>query len=225
MTWSSKNVPKSAEHLKGHERAIFVAAANNALKEYSNDDVRAIRTGLAAVASYRKSKGKKESAADTSKASMMDGLLDAFKAMLEKAFSEKEETPTVEVTKSLDVEQRRAMFVALAPNEIDEHGDMNTEEAVEKACISFNTLCNKANLFHRIDTQHAVIEQSYITPVGFTTDSGIEIKKGSWVQWWHFPENNENSELLWKMVKDGDIQGISVGATAVYTEIENDAES
>jgi len=134
--------------------------------------------------------------------------------------------PTVEVTKALDVEQRRAMFVALAPNEVDEHGDMNTEEAVEKACISFNTMCNKANLFHRIDTQHAVIEQSYITPVGFTTDSGIEVKKGSWVQWWHFPEGDSNSELLWKMVKDGDIQGVSVGATAVFTELkENDNAS
>lgn len=132
----------------------------------------------------------------------------------------------VEVTKSLDIEQRRAMFVALAPNEVDEHGDMNTEEAVEKACISFNTMCNKANLFHRIDTQHVIIEQSYITPVGFTTDSGIEVKKGSWLQWLHFPNDNPNSELLWKMVKDGDIQGISVGATAVFTEIkENDDAS
>lgn len=134
--------------------------------------------------------------------------------------------PTVEVTKALDVEQRRAMFVVLAPNEVDEHGDINTEEAVEKACISFNTMCNKANLFHRIDTQHVVIEQSYITPVGFATDSGVEVKKGSWLQWLHFPSDNPNSELLWKMVKDGDIQGISVGATAVFTELkENDNAS
>jgi hypothetical protein len=35
----------------------------------------------------------------------------------------------------------------------------------------------------------------------------------------HFPEDNPNSELLWKMVKDGEIQGISVGATAVYEDI------
>ena len=114
------------------------------------------------------------------------------------------------------------MFVVLAPNEIDEHGDTNTEECVEKACISFNTLCNKANLFHRINTEKAKIEQSFITPAGFTTDTGIEVKKGSWLQYWHFPEGDTDSEILWTMVKNNEIQGVSIGATAVYQELNNE---
>lgn len=215
MPWSKSNLPAAAKKLKGHSADIFVAAANAALEQYDGNEGRAIATGLSAVKKHKDKLNSKS----VSKSSL-DGLVEGFKALLEQAFGTKDDIePTVEVTKSVDVEQRRAMFVALAPNEVDAHGDINTEEAVEKACISFNTLCNKANLFHRVMTQDIVIEQSYITPAAFTTDSGIEVKKGSWIQWMHFPEDNPNSELLWKMVKDGEIQGISVGATAVYEDI------
>lgn len=219
MAWSKSNLPASAKKLKGHSADIFVAAANAALEQYNGDEGRAIATGLSAVKKHRdKLKETKKSTLDDG---VMASLFDKFKEMIAEAFApvQGNVSPSVEVTKSVDVEQRRAMFVALAPNEVDAHGDINTEEAVEKACISFNTLCNKANLFHRVMTQDVVIEQSYITPAAFTTDSGIEVKKGSWIQWMHFPDNNPNSELLWKMVKDGEIQGISVGATAVYEEI------
>ncbi len=161
------------------------------------------------------------------KKSVVEVLADKLAVLLTSTFgldggSLKETQPTVEVTKAVDVEQRRAMFVVLAPNEIDEHGDTNTEECVEKACISFNTLCNKANLFHRINTEKAKIEQSFITPAGFTTDTGIEVKKGSWLQYWHFPEGDTDSELLWTMVKNNEIQGVSIGATAVYQELNNE---
>ena len=220
MPWSKTNLPPAAKRLKGHSADIFVAAANSALKEYGKgSEGRAIATGLSAVKKH-KDKLKAAKKSEVSK-STLDNFLEGFKTLLEKAFGEVEDDElVVEVTKSVDLEQRRAMFVALAPNEVDAHGDVNTEAAVEKACISFNTMCNKANLFHRVMTQDAIIEQSYITPAAFTTDSGIEVKKGSWVQWWHFPEDNPNSELLWKMVKEGEIQGISVGATAIYEDIQ-----
>ena len=161
------------------------------------------------------------------KKSVVEVLADKLAILLTSTFgldgsSLKEIQPTVEVTKAVDIEQRRAMFVVLAPNEIDEHGDTNTEECVEKACISFNTLCNKANLFHRINTEKAKIEQSFITPAGFTTDTGVEVKKGSWLQYWHFPEGDTDSELLWTMVKNNEIQGVSIGATAVYQELNNE---
>ena len=138
------------------------------------------------------------------KKSVVEVLADKLAVLLTSTFgldgsSLKETQPTVEVTKAEDVEQRRAMFVVLAPNEIDEHGDTNTEECVEKACISFNTLCNKANLFHRINTEKAKIEQSFITPAGFTTDTGIEVKKGSWLQYWHLATTTQLRFLvIWR---------------------------
>lgn len=230
---------KIVESLSQEEREVFEQAVNKA--SGSPLTTMDLQMGMEAVKKKRKKTTQRVRAYDTDGQGMpavgvgaggsatvakskLDGIVDGFKDWLFKAFGDTntDVAPTVEVTKALDVEQRRAMFVALAPNEVDAHGDINTEEAVEKACISFNTMCNKANLFHRVMTQDAVIEQSYITPVGFTTDSGIEVKKGSWVQWWHFPEGNPNADLMWKMVKDGEIQGISVGATMVYEEINND---
>lgn len=211
MPWTVKNVPPAAKHLKGHSRAIFVAAANAALKEYK-DDGRAIATGLKAANDYKAKKVK------SVKKSVVDGIMD----WIDKAFGSpsKEVSHVVEVNKSLDIEQRRALFVVLEPDAVDEHGDTYSAEEVEKACTSFNTHCNQANIFHRIQTEDAKIEQSFISPSTFTLDNGTEIKKGTWLQWWHFPEDNPNSELLWKMVKDNEVQGVSIGCSAKVEDLE-----
>jgi hypothetical protein len=126
----------------------------------------------------------------------------------------------IEMMKSVDSEQRRALFVVLEPNIIDLHGDTYSEEEVEKACISFNTHSMKANLFHKVETEKAKIEQSFITPASFTLDDGREIVKGTWLQWWSFPENDPISEQLWSLVKSGEINGVSIGARARVENIE-----
>lgn len=217
MPYSMTKLPASAKNLTKKQKEIFVATANGAIKD-GKSDVDAIVLGLGAAKKHKEKHTKK---------SLVDELADKLAVLLTSTFgldggSRKDVEPTVEVTKAVDVEQRRAMFVVLAPNEIDEHGDTNTEDCVEKACISFNSLCNKANLFHRVNTEKAKIEQSFITPVGFTTDTGVEVKKGSWLQWWQFPEGDTDSELLWTMVKNNEIQGVSIGATAVYQELNNE---
>jgi hypothetical protein len=120
---------------------------------------------------------------------------------------------SVEITKSLDEEQRTAMFVVLAPDEVDLHGDIYNAEEVEKACHSFSLHCNKANLFHRVETENANIVQNFINPSDFNLDDGRMIKKGSWLQVWYFPET-EMGEEIWKAVKQGTINGVSIGATA-----------
>jgi len=328
MPWkSSDNLPGAAQKLKGHSRAIWVAAANAALTQYKGDEGRAIATAFSAVNKYKEKKGIKKATEDndiikaTTEAveklesgklryrgtefdgynkpkdsnregkqkmvlakkgnevkivhfgdpSMRDNysaeandafyarfgnrpeikdpfsplywsakilwprgdmkgkgikksLLDGFAELINKAFGEiqTESDATVEVTKAVDTEQRRAMFVVLEPDVVDAHGDTYSTEEVEKACISFNTHCNKANLFHRVQTEAFKIEQSFIVPSSFTTDDGRDIKKGTWAIWTHFPEDDANSELLWKMVKDGSVQGVSIGATAKVEELNND---
>jgi hypothetical protein len=140
--------------------------------------------------------------------------------LLEKFFggSEKQES-TVETTKAVDLEQRRALFVVLEPDTVDLHGDTYSAEEIEKACINFNTHCMKANLFHQVQIETAKIEQSFISPSEFTLDDGRLIKKGTWLQWWYFPEEEE-SEKLWKAVKSGDINGVSIGCRAMVEELE-----
>lgn len=70
------------------------------------------------------------------------------------------EKSVVEVTKALDEEQRMALFVVLAPDTVDLHGDTYSTEEVEKACNNFNVYCNKANIFHAVETEEAQIVQS-----------------------------------------------------------------
>lgn len=148
-------------------------------------------------------------------------LLEKFMSFLDLAVGDvSSEKSVVEVTKSLDSEQRRALFVVLEPDVVDLHEDTYTAEEVEKACANFNTHCMKANLFHKIETEKALIEQSFITPAGFTTDDGREVKKGTWLQWWHFPEGDETSDLLWNGVKDGSFNGVSIQGRAIVEEIE-----
>ncbi|MNF36764.1 hypothetical protein D3C85_607380 [compost metagenome] len=144
----------------------------------------------------------------------------ALSELIEKFFggSEQESVP-VEVTKAVDDEQRMALFVVLEPDVVDLHGDTYSAEEVEKACNNFNVFCNKANIFHAVETESAKIVQSYISPADFTLDTGVEITKGTWLQWYHFPEGDETSDALWEGVKSGDISGVSIGAKALVENL------
>lgn len=128
-------------------------------------------------------------------------------------------TPKQQITKSVDVEERRALFVAMEPEVEDAHGDITSAEEIEKACNNFNKHCMKANLFHRVETDAVDIQQSFITPTDISFDTGREIKKGSWCMWMHFPEGNSTSDTLWDMVKTGSINGISIGGSGYAEDI------
>lgn len=130
----------------------------------------------------------------------------------------------VAVAKAVDTEQRKALFVVLEPDVVDLHGDTYSAEEVEKACRSFNLHCQKANLFHRVETQDAEVEQSYTAPADLkleTPEGEKFIKKGTWLQQWHFPAGNEASDEIWEMVKSGEISGVSIGAYANKEKLDD----
>jgi hypothetical protein len=155
-------------------------------------------------------------------------LLEAFSEFLEKAVGgtqrEVELTNEVEVVKSLDEEERMALFVVLEPQgesyTSDLHGDTYTAKEIEKACNDFSRHCNKANLFHKIETENAQVVQNFITPVDFVLEDARIIKAGTWLQWWYFPETQRGEEI-WKMVKTGEINGVSVGCRAVVENLDD----
>jgi hypothetical protein len=148
-------------------------------------------------------------------------FVDALAELIEKHFggSTQEVKAPVEVTKALDEEDRKALFVVLAPDVVDLHGDTYTAVEVEKACDNYNAHCNVAYLFHQVETEEAKAIQSFIAPSDFTLDNGVAITKGTWLQWWKFPET-EVGEALWQGVKSGDINGVSIGAMANVEELE-----
>lgn len=147
-------------------------------------------------------------------------MLKAFTDFLEKAVGE---TTVQNITKSVDNEQRLALFVVLEPQEgdstTDKHADTYTAVEVEKACHNFGQHCMKANLFHKVETEDAQIVENYISPVDFVLDEQL-IKKGTWLQNWYFPET-EAGEQLWQAVKSGEINGVSVQCRAT-AELLND---
>lgn len=157
----------------------------------------------------------------TEKDESANKLIGLFSEFVTKHFAgSSQDDPSKEIVKSVDKEQRMAMFVVLEPDVVDAHDDTYSAEEVEKACNNFNTHSMRANLFHKIETEKAKIVQSFITPSSFTTEDGREIRKGSWLQWWHFPENDSESEAIWKMVKEGSINGVSIGARAKTESLE-----
>lgn len=123
----------------------------------------------------------------------------------------------IDVVKSVNEEERLALFVAMEPDEFDAHGDTTSVQEVAKACHNFNEHCMRANLFHLVETEDAIIRESYIAPVEMQIGER-NIKKGTWLQSWFFPET-ETGDVLWQMVKDGEITGISIGARATVEEI------
>lgn len=136
---------------------------------------------------------------------------------LEKHFAATKNTKTdADIVKSKDSAQRRALFVVLSPDEVDAHGDTYSETEVEAGCISYNTHCMKASMFHMTDvsSEEALVEQSFINPVEFVTDDNRTIKKGAWLQWWHFPDKD-----MWSQVEKGIFTGVSVECRAVEEEI------
>lgn len=124
----------------------------------------------------------------------------------------------VKVEKATNEAERKALFVVLAPDEVDAHGDTYSSQEVEKAMRSFNQHCMKANLFHMVETQEAEIVQSYTTPVDMYIGETF-VTKGTWVQEWFFPKT-EVGEVLWQAVVNKEITGVSIGALAEAEEIE-----
>ena len=137
----------------------------------------------------------------------------ALAEMLEPLF--KKEVARIE--KSTNEVERKALFVVLAPDEVDAHGDTYSAKEIEKGMQNFNKHCMKANLFHMVETQEAEIVQSYTTPVDMYIGEKF-ITKGTWVQEWHFPET-EVGEQLWQAVLNEEITGVSVGCTASVEEL------
>ena len=146
----------------------------------------------------------------------IEDIKKALADVLEPLFKKEKQ---VSVTKSVDSEQRRALFVAMEPDVFDAHGDVTSAQEIEKACNNFNKYCMRANLFHRVETDAVDIQQSFITPTDIELDTGRVIRKGSWLMWMHFPEDNEVSSQLWNMVKCGEVNGISIGARATVEDI------
>lgn len=121
---------------------------------------------------------------------------------------------TTRIIKKSDETLRQVTFIAMVEG-VDAHGDYTSLETIRKAKESFNLSKPSCNLFHMWNTENAVVIESYQAPVDMVIEDNI-ITKGTWLMTFQL------SEVLWEMVVDGRINGISIGATGVVTQLEGD---
>lgn len=143
----------------------------------------------------------------------IEDLKKALSDVLEPLFKKE----VVKIEKAANEVERKALFVVLAPDEVDAHGDTYSAKEIEKGMQNFNRHCMKANLFHQVETQEAEIIQSYTTPVDMYIGDKF-ISKGTWLTEWYFPET-EVGEKIWQAVLYGEIDGVSIGCRADVEEI------
>ncbi len=148
-----------------------------------------------------------------------EGILKSYKKDITQEELESENDDRVgkiPVTKAVNEELKQATFVVMVPDEVDLHGDVTTEEEVRKACHNFNKYSMKANLFHLVETDTFEFAESYIAPTEFILGDKI-VKKGTWLCTVQCLDDN-----LWELIKSGYITGVSIGALAKVSEVEED---
>lgn len=103
-----------------------------------------------------------------------------------------------------DEEQRFILGVVLEPLDVDAQADIMIPQDIEKTAHNYLRDHRVVGLRHKSKAS-AVVVESYIAPVNFELD-GQAVKKGSWLLGVIIDD-----PLLWTDVKEGRINGFSVG--------------
>ena len=120
----------------------------------------------------------------------------------------------IQVAKALNEELMQATFVVLVHDAFDAHGHIVTETEVRKACFNFNKFCRKPNLFHLAETDSYECAESYVSPTDMFLGERF-VKKGTWLATVQVLD-----EKLWELIKDGSVNGLSIGAMGYEEVIE-----
>ena len=120
----------------------------------------------------------------------------------------------LKVEKATNEELKQATYIVLVPDEVDQHGDIISEDEVRKACHNFNKFSMQANLFHLVESESFEFIESYICPTDFILGDK-EVKKGTWLATVQALDDD-----LWELMKAGEINGLSIGALASVESLE-----
>lgn len=117
------------------------------------------------------------------------------------------------ITKSVNEELMQVTYVAMKPG-VDLHGDETSVEEVRLAKESFNKSAMRANMFHAGMTDSFDIIESYLSPADLVLNT-YPVMKGEWLVTLQI-----NDLELWRMIKEDEITGVSIGARAIAEELE-----
>jgi DNA adenine methylase len=109
-------------------------------------------------------------------------------------------------------EERYVLGVVLEPETVDAQSDIYSAAEVREAAHRFMEEYQNVGLMHRDLVNGKVkILESYVAPAAFDVD-GTQVRKGTWLLAVHVLDNE-----LWKQIKAGELQGFSIGGSAVRT--------
>ena len=128
------------------------------------------------------------------------------------------ETKSVPVIKAADEELKQVLFIAMLPDSTDLHGDYTSSEEVRKAKESFNRSQMNTNLYHEEMTDSFEVLESYLAPVDFVLGDKF-VAKGTWLMSFQI-----HDDQLWELVKNGEINGISIGALASIEKVDEEED-
>lgn len=120
------------------------------------------------------------------------------------------------IVKATNEKLKQVLYVVMAPDEVDLHGDITSAEEVRKACQNFNKSTAKANLFHLIETDTFSVIESYIAPTDFTLGTKL-VKCGTWLA-----NLQVYSDDVWELIESGDINGVSIKALGLVQSINEE---
>jgi len=122
----------------------------------------------------------------------------------------KSERP-VRLLKSDQPEERYVFGVVLVPNEVDAQGDIYDEETVRKAAHAFlEHFAGSIKIMHRGKVIDGIkVLESYVSKV-VEEHGGEKFPVGTW-----FLATRAGPDEVWMRVKDGSLDGYSMGGTAV----------
>lgn len=101
-------------------------------------------------------------------------------------------------------EQQLLYGVVYEPDTEDAHGDSMTAQEIEKMAHEFVEFYGNIDYEHNMRSGVGVMVESYIAPTDIQTETGIVIKKGTWIL------VTRASDELWTLWKSGEVTGYSM---------------
>lgn len=115
-------------------------------------------------------------------------------------------------------EQRTVLGIVLEPETVDSQGDIYDEDTIRETAWRFAERYQHFGLMHRQIIPGVVLLETYLAPVDFQiedrTGTMQPVKKGTWLL-----RVRVTDDAIWQAVKDGRLDGFSIGGSAIRQKI------
>ena len=147
-----------------------------------------------------------------------EGILKSHKKVITEAELNKDGDDAtygkIQVNKALNEELMQVTYVAMKPG-VDLHGDFTDLESIRLAKESFNKSMMRANMFHMVMTDSFDIIESFLAPTDIVLNKNL-VQQGEWLV-----TLQVHDPVLWNMIKNDEITGVSIGAMCNVEELQD----